>query len=80
MIAIKNLEKYFDDHPELAGRKDEIMAAAKKIVETDGGNVITGGGAAEILGDLGLAFFQEVENSPAHQEIGINALREFNKQ
>ncbi|MFA5134520.1 MAG: hypothetical protein WC505_01895 [Patescibacteria group bacterium] len=79
MIAIKNLEKYFTDHPELADRRDAVLSAAREKIETGCGDVITGGAAQEILGDLAPAFFREVENDPTHQEIGVNALRELNK-
>ncbi|MFA6908265.1 MAG: hypothetical protein WC289_00065 [Patescibacteria group bacterium] len=75
MIAIANLEKYFQDHPEFTNRKIAVLEAARNVSED--GNILVGGAAMEILGDLSGAFFDEIENDPEHQEIGIAAIRAF---
>lgn len=69
MVSIRNLEKFFDDHPEFSARKDAVLAAAKE--STENGTVMVGQVAEKILGDLSAVFFLEIEKSPAHQKIGL---------
>lgn len=76
MIAIRNLEKFFEDHPELADRKDAILAAAREKAEK-GSEVLTGGAADEILGGLAPDFFREVQSNNEHVEIGVEAVKKF---
>ncbi|MFZ6036228.1 MAG: hypothetical protein ACOYUK_03745 [Patescibacteria group bacterium] len=79
MIAIQNIEKYFDDHPELADQKEAVLAAARERVEK-GTDVMVGHAAAEALGELARDFFREIEGNLVHQEIGLKALSALNKR
>lgn len=79
MIALENLEKYFEDHPELADHKDAVLTAAREKVEKNT-TILVGSAAADVLGDLADDFFREIQKDPEHQNLATEAFRAFNNR
>ncbi len=71
-ICIGNVEMFFEDHPELKYRQEEVLARAKKLAGE--GGIISGGCIDEVFGDLASSFRQEMM-SPLHVMIGFKGLR-----
>ena len=58
-ISIRNIEKFFNDHPELADKKEEIMAKIRAEIE---GDVILTGTLMRLIGnDLANQLLAEFE-------------------
>lgn len=75
-VSVRNVEKYFDDHPEFAGIKDKFMEGIKKENEASGG-IISGGTIEKLFGvPLAAEFFQEVTTDPEHIKMGLEDLRQ----
>jgi hypothetical protein len=74
-VSIRNVEKYFKDHPELASIKDRCMES----IEADGAmfkGIISGGTIEQILGPrLAAEFFQEVTSDTEHVIMGLEDLK-----
>lgn len=64
-VSIRNIEKFFKDHPEYADRHDEIM----KKVEAISNKIISGESVSGIMGDLTRQFFEEVQNDFDHIKL-----------
>ncbi len=71
VISMGNIEKFFDDHPELENRREKILERARKVVEE--GDIIAGGNIKEIFADLAPDFERELM-SFEHIRIGTEAL------
>ena len=70
MVSIRNIEKFFKDHPEFSEHMDVALEKAKTVCE-EGTNMIASGGIEEILGSgLTAIFFKEVSSDMEHLEIG----------
>ncbi len=71
MVSIRNIEKFFDDHPELWEKKYKILGMADK--RKDRWNIISGGALKEIFGsdeDLFNLFCAEIIRED-HIRIGL---------
>ena len=64
--SIVNLELFFEKHPELAHRKEEIMAAALRNSEN---GIVESGVIDKILDDLSGLFFAEVHGDPKYTKL-----------
>ena len=53
-ICLENVLKFFEDHPELSDRKEEVLTKAREKAEE--GDIIAGGNIEEIFGDLASLF------------------------
>lgn len=73
-VSRRNIEKFFDDHPELADRREEVMS---KLGEGygDDKNAVSGGTAEKALGNLSKQFFAEATTDPDHIAIGLQDLK-----
>jgi len=75
MVSVRNLQKFFDDHPELAESKELALAKARELATESG--IVMGGAVSEILGSQLLAqrFFREFDRSPEHLGMCMEDMR-----
>jgi hypothetical protein len=74
MYAVGNFEKFIDDHPELPGRREEILAkvqehACKKL------QLVSGAVPDQVFDPhWAQVFHEEIMNSEAHISIMLRAM------
>ncbi len=72
VFFLENVEKFFDDHPELRDHRAAVIARAEKIVES--GGTIPAGQIATIFSDLAPLFKEEMM-SFEHIAIGVEKVK-----
>ena len=68
-VSIRNLDKFFRDHPEHHHHKTPIMKKAQALITK--GSMIYSTDAAKIMGNLTKQFFLEFDNDDKHIAIWI---------
>ncbi len=82
-VSIRNIEKYFDDHPEIIYIElgiSRLLEILKKAIRESRSGIISAGSIKDILGpELSLKFFEEVTRNVEHVRIGIEDLHKTRK-
>jgi len=73
-VSIRNIKKFFDDHPEYEDRKEEVLSGLQERL--GGQKAIVSVVAKEALGDLAVEFFHEATNNMDHIKIGLEDLQQ----
>lgn len=75
MVSIKNIEKFFQDHPELYEVKYQTLGRADRIVNPQG--LISSGGLPLVFLDQKILqmFLHDIQTDREHIKIGIEAIR-----
>lgn len=72
-VSIRNIEKFFSDHPELFKRKTELLREIEKYRE---GKLVTAGAVKKVFGaELAYKFFKDFNDIPEHMEIALKDLK-----
>ncbi|MFC1617680.1 hypothetical protein ACFL2B_00190 [Patescibacteria group bacterium] len=73
MISIRNVEKFFNDHPEHDDAKNAVMKKAREVADKNG--VILTRDAQECLGQFATQLFTEMRSDIKHIMMGIEDLK-----
>ncbi len=77
-VSIRNVEKYFNDHPEIIYTELGILRLLeilKKAIRESRSGIISAGSIKDILGlELSPKFFEEVTRNVEHIRMGIEDL------
>ena len=72
-VSIRNVEKYLNDHQELAGCKDSVLNRAQEYASPNG--IISGGAVKFILGEIADDFLQAVTTDNDHIALWLEDIK-----
>jgi hypothetical protein len=70
-VALKNVELFIDQHPELRCQRELILARARKKLLPN--SLLPGREVEQLLGELAQTFFEEFAHSKDHIQIILDA-------
>ena len=65
-VSIRNVEKFFDDHPEFEYLREDAISKSRNLANLD---IISGYYIPEILGALAQQFLNDLKADEEHQKL-----------
>jgi hypothetical protein len=75
-VSIRNIEKFFDDHPEFNDSREQIITRCRQAATR---NIINEEDVSKIMAAVLLVFINDIENDEEHRAIWDKEFAEFKR-